>query len=396
MSTASLPALRSQSAGLPAQADLMRSIEDVFRMGDILLRSGMLPSAIRSPEAAVTIILKGRELGIPPLEAFAGITVIQGKPTVSPQLMLSLIFRSGQIVGVPRIEDDGTTCTVTMTRKGGEPHSESFGVAEAKGLGLSGKDNWIKQPKTMRKWRAIAACARIVFPDVIGGMYLHEELGGQVNEEGEIIDGAPIDPPAPPQKAIPQNNSGHGKGMYASPDQTKEFAEKFDAWLAEQNAKWLDTFSDEFGEVYPDVKELMTSWQARGHMLKWCVTTERLDPAIVPENVKNRQLDPFLAIVYYRDRKPFGQEMLRYVEQTKVEREDAYYRKHPEHAPPEWLERQQHPDEPEVAEEKPAKAKRETKKELAEKLRQQAEAAKEPEVIDVESEPAEAWPAGRE
>jgi hypothetical protein len=63
--------------------------------GETLVKSGLLPQSIKTPEAAVVIILKGRELGIPPMEALNSISVIQGKPTVSPQLMLALIYRSG-------------------------------------------------------------------------------------------------------------------------------------------------------------------------------------------------------------------------------------------------------------------------------------------------------------
>ena len=141
----------------------------------IMLNSGFMPSAIKSESQILTIGMMGQALGIQPIVAINNINVIQGKPTVAPQLMLALIRRTGQLEDL-KIEDDGTTCTVTMKRKGESAHVETFSMADAKAMQLDNKDNWRKQPKTMRKWRAISAAARIVFGDVIWGMYTPEEM----------------------------------------------------------------------------------------------------------------------------------------------------------------------------------------------------------------------------
>jgi hypothetical protein len=142
-------------------------------------------------------MLTAHELGIPEMEALRSINVIQGKPTVSPQLMLALINRSGQLEDM-KIADDGRTCVVTMKRKGRQPHGEAFGVDDAdrmmttegygdnkKQIKLSEKYNWKQMPKIMRKWRAVAACARVVFPDVITGLYTPEEMGSDVSYDEE-------------------------------------------------------------------------------------------------------------------------------------------------------------------------------------------------------------------
>jgi hypothetical protein len=62
-------------------------------------------------------------------------------------------------------------------------------MADASAMGLVGKDNWKKQPVVMLKWRAISACCRVVFPDVIQGMYMTEELNPDVtiSPEGDVI-----------------------------------------------------------------------------------------------------------------------------------------------------------------------------------------------------------------
>ena len=152
-----------------------------------LIKSNFLPEAIKTPEQALAIMLTGRELGLPAMASFRMIDVIKGVVAPKPQLMLALLHRSGQLEDMT-IDDDGETCTVTMKRKGISPHTEEFSMEDAKRLQLAVKYNWQQMPATMRKWRAIAACARVVFPDVILGLYTTEELGAVVDEEGEIVE----------------------------------------------------------------------------------------------------------------------------------------------------------------------------------------------------------------
>jgi hypothetical protein len=153
----------------------------------MLVKTGFLPQAIKTPEQAIAIILTGRELGIGTMAALNTINVIQGKPTVSPQLMLALIERSGQLADIQIEPHDGNAVRCTMKRKGRSPHTEIFGDAEAQAMQLAGKDNYKKQAQTMYRWRAVAACARVVFPDVILGLYTPDEMGADVTDEGEIL-----------------------------------------------------------------------------------------------------------------------------------------------------------------------------------------------------------------
>lgn len=147
--------------------------------GETLLKSGLLPQSIKTPEAATVIILKGRELGIPPMEALNSINVIQGKPAVSPQLMLALVYRSGQ-GSIQVVERTDNRSVVRAHRKGLPPQDFIFTFEDAKRLGLAEKDNYRKQPAVMLQWRNVAAAARAVFPDVVSGLYTPDEMGAEV------------------------------------------------------------------------------------------------------------------------------------------------------------------------------------------------------------------------
>lgn len=211
--------------------DIIQHIGELWDLAKILLDSGLLPKSVKNVQAAVAIILKGRELGLGPMASFDLITVIQGKAGVSPQGMLALIRDSGVSQSI-QIWDDGEAAFCTMKRKGEEPHTERFGMDDAdrfmtsewvdnakKEIPLSQKYNWLSQPRTMRKWRVVAACSRIVYPDVVAGLYTVEELGGNVTEDGEIVEAE-----AAPAQKFPDQGSGHGRtGSYARDDHDAAF-----------------------------------------------------------------------------------------------------------------------------------------------------------------------------
>ena len=147
------------------------------------------------------IFLKGQALGLHPMTALDFIQVIQGKAVLSPQGMLALINRSGFMTSI-QVESTEIACTVHMQR-GQTAHSETFSLDHAKSMGLAGKDNWKKQPAVMLKWRAISACCRVLFPDVIQGFYTIEEISPdtQVDEEGAL---SIAQPTTPKLQALPE------------------------------------------------------------------------------------------------------------------------------------------------------------------------------------------------
>ena len=131
----------------------------------------------------------------------------------------------------------------------------------------------------------------------------------------------------------PQNNSGYGHGMYASPEDSERFAQAMKGYLVKVNGEWLDRLDRLCrGEVPDKIREL-NEYQADAHLLKWAVETGRLDPSIVPEDAKVRQRYRFTAIVYHRtkdDRKAITQELARYAEQHWHRQLDALTRLRPD------------------------------------------------------------------
>lgn len=142
----------------------------------IAFRSGLLPKAVDTPEKAIAIALTGRELGLKPMESLNGLYVVNGKVTMSAQLMLRLIYERvpGALINV--MESDDTACQVEMARPGHKPQFFSYTLEEAHKAGFTSKEPWRKHPATMLRWSAIRTGARIVFADAIAGCYMPDEL----------------------------------------------------------------------------------------------------------------------------------------------------------------------------------------------------------------------------
>lgn len=163
-------------------------------MASVLVKSGFLPTSVRTPEQCLTIMLKGRELGIGPMEAFAKISVVQGKPTIESELMLSLIYRRipGAVIDI--VTTTNEECVIEARRPNGKTTQFRFDMEDAKTAGLHGKGPWKSYPAAMLRARCISATARALFPDALSGVsYTPEELGAPIDVDGEIRGSSPAE-----------------------------------------------------------------------------------------------------------------------------------------------------------------------------------------------------------
>jgi hypothetical protein len=150
---------------------------DAFRLCGLYFASRLLPKSIASQEAAFTILVTGRELGLTAMQSFRSIHVIEGRPTMSADLMVALTKRSPECEWFRLVESNAKVATYETKRRGmPAPTRLSFTIDEAKEAGLLGKDNWRKYPAAMLRARASASLCRIEYPDVMIGVYETDEL----------------------------------------------------------------------------------------------------------------------------------------------------------------------------------------------------------------------------
>lgn len=170
-----------------------RNIEEIFRLATAIAQSGLAPKDMNTPERLTVAIMTGLELGLPPMFAINKIAVINGRPTLWGDAIPGLLWGRGfKIADEMTGEGDNRCATCTVTRPNGDATTRSFGVKDAKKAGLWGKSGpWTQFPDRMLTMRARAFAARDGAADVLGGLYLREEIEDTPTEPVDITPAEP-------------------------------------------------------------------------------------------------------------------------------------------------------------------------------------------------------------
>lgn len=143
--------------------------------------SGLLPSGIKTPQQALTIMQVGREVGVPATYALRNIHVIQGKPACSAELLMALVRRTYGQAAIRVREATNESCTVEYREAGWDGVSSlTFTMEDAKKARLHTKEMWQQYPRAMLRSRAVSEAVRTAFPECLAGLYTPEELGAEV------------------------------------------------------------------------------------------------------------------------------------------------------------------------------------------------------------------------
>lgn len=152
-------------------------VQSAVNLAKLLVASRLLPRTLATPEAAFTVIMVGRELGLTAMQSIRSIHVIEGKPTMSADLMVALVKRSPVCRYFRIVESTADVATYETLRDGEEkPTRLSWTAKQAREAGLAGKGNWKNFPDAMLRARAAAALCRAVYPDVMLGVYETDEI----------------------------------------------------------------------------------------------------------------------------------------------------------------------------------------------------------------------------
>ena len=154
------------------------ALRDKFFLAEQLVKSGIIPNSINTPQKAMAILQMGHELGLSPMVALNNISVVNGRATLGADLIVAIIMKHPDYDGM-EIKGDDKQCTVSIRRRVGEKFDTftgSFSMDDAARAGLTTKDSWKKYPQRMLKHRAISYTARDAFPDALAGVMMPEEM----------------------------------------------------------------------------------------------------------------------------------------------------------------------------------------------------------------------------
>jgi hypothetical protein len=158
----------------------LNDVDSMFRFARCYLQSGLNPPSFKNEQQLVICWAKAAELGLSPLQAVEGMSVINNRVGIMGDLALAMVEASGQLEQ-KRVEysgeGDSLECKVTLQRKGRQAQTYSFSVKEARAAGIYDRSpTWRNYPRRMVYYRALGFGLRDEFADVLKGTKTVEEL----------------------------------------------------------------------------------------------------------------------------------------------------------------------------------------------------------------------------
>lgn len=183
------------AAGLQERADYIAR----------LAPSTILPTAYRGNAANAFVAAEtGAALGLEPLQALASIAVINGRATLSSDLMAAVIRRAGHTLRIVENSPESVTATLIRADDRKFEFTVTWDKDKAVKAGLWGQRGpWSQYPTQMLRARAITEVARQGASEALMGMiYSPEDFGAVITDTGEVIEAEVVDD-APSQRAKP-------------------------------------------------------------------------------------------------------------------------------------------------------------------------------------------------
>ena len=154
-------------------------------------QSTLVPEAFRNKPADVFVaVTLGQSVGISPIQSLSEINVIKGKPTMSASLIAAQVRKAGHKLRIEVNETPGkesAICTIIRRDDPDHPFVSKRDRAWAQRMGLLNNSNYIKQPATMLKKRAITDCARDACSEALCGIdYTPDEMSDLDDVEARV------------------------------------------------------------------------------------------------------------------------------------------------------------------------------------------------------------------
>lgn len=178
-------------AGRQVGAIIPANLDECFRLSRAICMAGMVPDSYKGrtdEETASRVmmgVMRGAEVGLPPLAALANIYIVNNKPALFGDGALSVVQTHPQYAGHKewfegtegqdswvakaefyRREENGT---ITI-------YPSQFTWAQAKNANLTRRGPWVSYPARMLKMRARAFGLRDSFADALAGLAIAEEI----------------------------------------------------------------------------------------------------------------------------------------------------------------------------------------------------------------------------
>lgn len=174
----------TQDVAVQRLSEWAGSADAAYSVAEKLSQSSFVPQQFRGKPVELTAaILSGLEVGLSPMSAMRAFDVIQGQAAARAITLRAIVQSHGHEMVLE--ESTTTRCRMKGKRRGSDEWQRvTWTMDRARDLGLTGKDNWKKQPAAMLVARATSELARLIASDAILGIAHSAE---------ELADGATFD-----------------------------------------------------------------------------------------------------------------------------------------------------------------------------------------------------------
>jgi hypothetical protein len=155
-----------------------KTLEEAMKYSEMLAKSTIIPRNYQGKPGDILVAVQmGMELGLKPIQSLQNIAVINGKPCIYGDVIMSLTRIHPEFEDIKEYFDEKLQAAVCeVKRRNQTVHKTIFSIDDAKKAGLWGKPGpWVQYPKRMLQMRARSFALRDTFPDALLGLILAEE-----------------------------------------------------------------------------------------------------------------------------------------------------------------------------------------------------------------------------
>ncbi len=169
-----------------------RNPKDAWDAAVSLFESRLYPQ-YPNPQAILAVVMEGRTLGLPGPTALKNAYIVSGRVGWSARLLRGLCLKHAQICEYFDIAESTPERATAKVKRIGRPElivQTTLAEAQKRGL-VRGGSKWAQDPLSMCVADVERRGARLVFPDIVAGLWTPEELEAGADERGiEMLEAA--------------------------------------------------------------------------------------------------------------------------------------------------------------------------------------------------------------
>ncbi len=172
------------------------TMQDMSNLSVAFAKSGLF--GYKSSSEAFALMAIAQANGLHPAKAAERYHIIQGRPAMKADAMLSAFQEAGGKVRWVKRSD--TECKLHLEHPQGGELDVTWTIDRAKKAGLTGKNTWQQFPAQMLAARCVSEGVRALFPACLSGMYTPDEVhdfdDGKTAAAPEFVEATVEDAPA--------------------------------------------------------------------------------------------------------------------------------------------------------------------------------------------------------